>query len=428
MMKRTVRTIVAGLDGVAGPLALLAWTLAALPVMAQSAIDTAMRYTVKVVTVIDQPFGHEHKGRSSGSGFLVDRERGWIVTNAHVAARSPSRIRINFRNGDPVAATKLHVDALVDLAVLAVPPASIPAHAVAARVDCGGEPVLGHAVIAFDHPWGLDFTATRGIVSSIRSTLGIEKLQTDAALNAGNSGGPLISEASGQVVGVNFAGMTSRSGNAEGLNLAVPARYACTILGLLRDGRDASAPKLPVEFAETSKDRELVVAAVAEPWTGSLRIGDRVLGVNGDQEARYASRVADIARGADRLRFSVRRGDAELEVELPVPASRRRVALRGLAVSGMVIAPGPLAWLPETQLAIHHVDDASDAEDAELRVWDEVVAVAGSAVARLEDLPPLFEAAHGERVEVIVRRRNARNEISLRALSLNVGKVEMIGE
>ena len=117
MMKRTVRTIVAGLDGVAGPLALLAWTLAALPVMAQSAIDTAMRYTVKVVTVIDQPFGHEHKGRSSGSGFLVDRERGWIVTNAHVAARSPSRIRINFRDGDPVAATKLHVDALVDLAV-----------------------------------------------------------------------------------------------------------------------------------------------------------------------------------------------------------------------------------------------------------------------------------------------------------------------
>ena len=421
MMHRPARTT-------AAPLALLAWALAALPATAQSPIDTAMRYTVKVANVIDHPFGYEHKGRSSGSGFLVDRERGWIVTNAHVAARSPSRIHVNFRNGDPIAATKLHVDALVDLAVLSIAPASIPASAIEARMDCGSEAVPGHAVIAFGHPWNLDFTATRGIVSSIRSTLGIEKLQTDAALNAGNSGGPLISEASGQVIGVNFAGMTSRSGNAEGLNLAVPARYACTILGLLRDGRDASAPLLPVEFAETSKDRELVVASVKDPWTGSLRIGDRVLAVNGDQEARYASRVVDIARGAETLRFSVKRGEAELGVELPVPAARRRVALRGLAVSGLVIAPFAHFSQPEHQLAIHHFDDASDAEEAEFRIWDEVVAVAGSAVAQLEDLRPLFEAARGERVEVIVRRRSNRNETSLRALRLKVGPVKMLGE
>ncbi len=410
------------------PLALLTWAFAALPATAQSPIDTAMRYTVKVVTVIDHPFGYEHKGRSSGSGFLVDRKRGWILTNAHVAARSPSRIRVNFRNGDPIAATKLHVDELVDLALLVIPPASIPAGASEARIDCGSEPVPGLTVIAFGHPWGLDFTATRGIVSSIRSTRGVEKLQTDAALNAGNSGGPLISEASGQVIGVNFASLVSRTGNAEGLNLAVPARYACTILGLLREGLDASVPLLPVEFAETSKDRELVVASVAAPWEGGLRIGDRVLAVNGDQEARYASRVADIARGADRLRFSVKRGDAVLGVELPVPAARRRAGLKGLAVSGMVIAPGPQFWLAEDKLAIHHIDDASDADEAELSVWDEVVAVAGSPVVRLEDLRLQFEAVQGERVEVIVRRRNKQNEPALRALRLTVGPVEMLGE
>jgi serine protease Do len=407
---------------------LLTLASTALPAAAQSPIEEAMRYTVKVVTVIDHPFGYEHKGRSSGSGFLVDRERGWILTNAHVAARSPSRIRVSFRNGDPITATKLHVDALVDLAVLSIPPTSIPSTATEAKIDCGGEAVLGHAVIAFGHPWNLDFTATRGIISSIRSTLGIEKLQTDAALNAGNSGGPLISEATGQVIGVNFAGMVSRSTSAAGLNLAVPARYACTILGLLRAGRDASAPRLPVEFAETSKDRELVVASVSAPWEGSLRVGDRVLAVNDDEDARYASRVADIARGASELRLLVKRGETELETVLPVPEARRHVVLRGLAVSGMLIAYGPQYWLPEKQLAVHHVDEASDAEEAELRSTDEVVAVAGSAVTSLEDLRPLLEASRGESVEVIVRRRSDRNEPSLRALRLKVGTVEMIGK
>lgn len=409
-------------------LAALALALAPPLAAAQAPIEAAMRYTVKVATVIDHPFGYENKGRASGSGFLVDRARGWIVTNAHVAGRSPSRIRVNFRNGDPIAATKLHVDPLVDLAVLAIPPGAIPGAALEAGFDCGAEAVPGQAVIAFGHPWGLDFTATRGIVSSVRSTYGVEKLQTDAAVNSGNSGGPLIAEETGRLIGVNFASVVSRSAGAEGLNLAVPARYACTILRLLREGRDPAPPRLPVAFAETTKDRELVVAGVEAPWADALRIGDRVLAVDGDGDARYASRLVDMARGAERLALSLRRGDAVLDVVLPVPAERQRVAPRGLAVSGMVVAPATEFGRPRDRLAIHHVDDASAAEEADLRERDEIVAIAGTAVDSLEALRALLEGLRGESAEVIVRRRTARNEEFLRAFRLDVGDVEPIGE
>lgn len=410
---------------------LLAAMAAAAPAAAQDGargpIEAAMRYTVKVSTIVDHPFGYEEKGRHSGAGFLVDRARGWIVTNAHVASASPSRIRVNFRNGESIAARKLHVDALVDLAVLAIPPASLPEAATAAELDCAQEATLGQAAIAFGHPWSLDFTATRGIVSSIRSTLGVEKLQTDAAVNSGNSGGPLIAEATGRVIGVNFARVGARGGT-EGLNLAVPARYACTILALLREGRDPSPPSLPVAFAETSRDRELVVGSVDAPWAGSLRIGDRILSVNGDAAARYASRMVDIARGAPSLRVSVRRGEETREFDLPVPPERIRATPRGLAVSGMVVGPASEFGMPADRLAIQHVDDASAADDAELRDRDELVAVAGEAVSGLEALRALLEARRDQVVEVIVRRRTSRHEAYMRVLRLEVGEVEQVGD
>lgn len=410
---------------------ILAAMAAAAPAAAQDGtrapIEAAMRYTVKVSTIVDHPFGYEEKGRHSGAGFVVDRARGWIVTNAHVASASPSRIRVNFRNGEPIAARKLHVDALVDLAVLSIPPASMPEAATAAELDCAQEATLGQAAIAFGHPWSLDFTATRGIVSSIRSTLGVEKLQTDAAVNSGNSGGPLIAEATGRVIGVSFARVGARGGT-EGLNLAVPARYACTILALLREGRDPSPPALPVAFAETSRDRELVVGSVDAPWDRRLRIGDRILSVNGDAAARYASRVVDIARGAQSLRVSVQRGEETREFDLPVPADRLRATPRGLAVSGMLVGTGAEYGMPEDILAIHNVEDSSAADDAELRNMDEIVAMAGKAVSSLEALRALLEARRDQVVEVIVRRRNSRNEAYMRVLRLEVGEVEQVGD
>jgi serine protease Do len=73
-------------------------------------IADASRYTIQVLTVTDYGFGRETRGTSRGAGFLIDRERGWIITNAHVVKKSPSRVRISFRNHPYINAEKLYID------------------------------------------------------------------------------------------------------------------------------------------------------------------------------------------------------------------------------------------------------------------------------------------------------------------------------
>ena len=106
--------------------------------------------------------------------------------------------------------------------------------------------------------------------------------------NPGNSGGALIDAQSGIVVGVNASGFSKSV--SEGLNFAVPSKQACNILSLLKQGKDPSPPVLPVTFATTSKERELVVAQSDGDWADMLKPGDRILGVNGDETARFSTR------------------------------------------------------------------------------------------------------------------------------------------
>ena len=154
-------------------------------VSANDVIESAGRFTVKITTAVDYSFGTERKGTSRGAGFLVDRERGWVLTNAHVAAKSPSTVRVSFKDRPYSKVEKVYVDNHLDLAVLRVDLANIPDEAVVASMKCEGEPAAGLPVIAFGHPWGLDYTATRGIISGTKSLEGEEALQTDAALNPG---------------------------------------------------------------------------------------------------------------------------------------------------------------------------------------------------------------------------------------------------
>lgn len=239
--------------------------LAAVALMANGAdarandvIETAARYTVKITTAIDYAFGNERKGTARGSGFLVDRERGWLLTNAHVVGKSPSTLRASFKDRPYAKADKVHVDNQLDLAVIRIDPDKIRDTAAVAPLNCDAELRPGMAVVAFGHPWGLDYTATRGIVSGVKTLDGQEALQTDAALNPGNSGGPLIDAQTGRVIAVNAA--TLNKSVSEGLNFAVPIRHACVVLDLLRAGKDPAPPLLPVTFATTSRERELVVA------------------------------------------------------------------------------------------------------------------------------------------------------------------------
>ena len=371
------------------------------PATANDVIETAGRYTVKITTAVDYSFGNEKKGTWRGSGFLVDRERGWILTNAHVAGKSPSTVRVSFKDRPYSKVEKVYIDNQLDLAVLRVDPGNIPAEALVAEMKCEGEPSAGLPVIAFGHPWGLDYTATRGIISGTKSLEGEESLQTDAALNPGNSGGALLDAQSGVVVGVNASAFSKSV--SEGLNFAVPSKQACIILSLLREGKDPSPPILPITFATTSKERELVVAQSDSDWKDTLKPGDRILGVNGDETARFSTRFVSFFRGGGPVQVQIRRGKETKTVELVALTRRDPVKRLGVHVSGMVIGRSTITGYDPTVMWIQFLDDASVAEQAQFREGYQILSIDGVTVKSHEDILAALKEREGSEVEVIVR-------------------------
>ena len=369
---------------------------------APDVIEQAGRYTVKIITAVDYPFGTEKKGTGIGSGFLIDRERGWFLTNAHVAKKSPSTIRLNFKDQPSQSAEKIYVDNHLDLAVIRIDPKRIPETALEAKLKCDGESQAGSPVIAFGHPWRLDFTATRGIVSGTKALDGQENLQTDAAINPGNSGGPLIEVDTGQVVGVNSSAYAKNV--SEGLNFSVPAPLVCRIINLLKAGRDPAPPRLPMTFATSTRDRELIIGDVKAPWDTKLKPGDRVLAVNDDEKARYASRFISHARGEQKLTVSILRDGKKETVDLQLPEERDVVRRQGVYVSGMVISRSTQTEYDPSIMWVQFVDDASIADQSMINEGDQVVTVNGQTVKNHNDVLNAFKNASGKEIELIIRR------------------------
>ena len=81
------------------------------PPTPEKILADAARYTVKIKVQNEIAFNQDEAGSASGTGFLIDREQGWLLTNAHVATRSPSAIKVSFKDGEQIEAKRLHVDA-----------------------------------------------------------------------------------------------------------------------------------------------------------------------------------------------------------------------------------------------------------------------------------------------------------------------------
>lgn len=254
---------------------------------AENVFRAAQDYTVRVSTTVNTPFIGDKAGSGQGAGFLIDRERGWILTNSHVVTMSPAEIRVAFHGGPMQPAEKLYVDADpgFDLALLRMDPRLIPAEAKTARLECDKLPGVGHPVGAFGHPWGYAYTGTRGIVSGTPGE-GKVYLRTDAAINPGNSGGPLISLKTGRVVGINTSRVKAE--NNQNTNFALPMPDACTVVAALGAGRDPSPPLLPVIFRSNMDDGARAPLVVARSYLGAgqvdLRPGDAILGVGGQKD------------------------------------------------------------------------------------------------------------------------------------------------
>jgi len=168
-------------------------------------------------------------GSALASGFII-RGDGLIVTNRHVVVGART-VRVKLADGREVPAQVLGVDATTDLALLRVSAGRLPA----LRLESSDKVSIGDPVVAIGNPFGLGQSVTAGILSARARVLEedpyIDFLQTDAAINLGNSGGPLLST-DGAVVGVTTA-ILSPSGGSVGLGFAIPAETVASVVGEL---------------------------------------------------------------------------------------------------------------------------------------------------------------------------------------------------
>jgi S1-C subfamily serine protease len=189
-------------------------------------------------------------GVAQGSGIVLDTS-GYILTNQHVV-EGQKGVRVSFSNSDNVKAKVIGMDASTDLAVLKV---DLPASALhPLPLGDSASVQVGDSVVAIGNPFGLDRTLTAGIISAVHREISAPNkfairnaLQTDAAINHGNSGGPLI-DRNGAVIGIN-AQLPSNSevnGNV-GVGFAIPVNIAKTVIPQLEQYGHVAHPWLGLE-------------------------------------------------------------------------------------------------------------------------------------------------------------------------------------
>src|SRR3954465_1351600 len=203
----------------------------------------------------------------SGTGFLID-DQGRIVTNSHVVG-SNSRVLVRFGQDQTSLDGKVvGSDPSSDIAVVDIGKASIPKGVKALEFADSRSVQVGDTAIAIGNPFGLDRTATEGIVSGlgrrIQAPNGFEidqAIQTDAPINPGNSGGPLLDD-SGRVIGVNSQIETGGSSNGNvGIGFAVPSNTLRQVVPVLEQGKSVEHAFLDVQAAAAVAGRRPPAAA-----------------------------------------------------------------------------------------------------------------------------------------------------------------------
>ncbi|RWE82981.1 DegQ family serine endoprotease [Mesorhizobium sp.] len=193
------------------------------------------------------------KVQSLGSGFVVDAEQGIVVTNNHVIADADD-IEVNFSDGVTLKATLVGTDTKTDVAVLKVDPKGHKLTAV--KFGDSSKMRVGDWVMAIGNPFGLGGTVTVGIVSArnrdINSGPYDDFIQTDAAINRGNSGGPLFNS-DGEVIGINTA-IISPSGGSIGIGFSIPSQLALGVVDQLRQFGETRRGWLGVRIQPVTDD------------------------------------------------------------------------------------------------------------------------------------------------------------------------------
>jgi len=238
---------------------------------------------VKVNSQASNAFGGTQSQSAEGSGFVYDSS-GHVITNQHVVDGATS-VRVTFWNGQTYTAHVVGTDASTDLAVLKV---DAPSSALYPLVLGDSSKVqVGDNVVAIGSPFGLAETVTAGIVSALHRQMTSpnnfsidDSIQTDAAINHGNSGGPLL-DAQGHVIGVN-AQIESDSGGSDGVGFAIPSNTIKSIASQLISSGKAQHAYLGVQLGRNGAGARVVSVRSATPAAkAGLHAGDVITSLGG---------------------------------------------------------------------------------------------------------------------------------------------------
>ncbi|HVJ12364.1 MAG TPA: trypsin-like peptidase domain-containing protein, partial [Burkholderiales bacterium] len=371
--------------------------------------------------------------RSLGSGFLIDAA-GYIITNAHIVA-GRAEIAVRLADRREFEARVIGLDPLSDIALIKIEAAGLP------QVRIGDPARLrpGEWVVAIGSPFGLERSVTAGIVSALGRTLPEETfvpfIQTDVAVNPGNSGGPLFN-VRGEVVGVN-SGFYSETGGYSGLSFAIPIDMAMEVAAQLRTHGKVSRGRIGVRLQEMTAElaRALKLTArggalVAETFRGGaamragIRPGDVIVRFDGkpvESEAALVRHTAGATPGATVEIELVRFGSPVLARVRIDPA---RVAALPPAAKPQDEPLGvqlvPLERQQRERLRIEgalRVERARGAaQRAGLERGDLILSVNGTTVSKPELFFALLQAAgKGATVALLVQRHGLREFVPLRA-------------
>ncbi len=349
----------------------------------------------------------ERPFRGLGSGVIVDAKEGYIVTNNHVIDQA-DEIMVTLKDGRQLEAKKLGSDAASDIALLQVEADDL----VAIKIADSDSLRVGDFAVAIGSPFGLGQTVTSGIVSALgRSGLNIENfedfIQTDAAINSGNSGGALVN-LRGELIGINTAILGPSGGNV-GIGFAIPSNMMNNLVGQIIEfgeirrgvlgvsGRSVDSEIAKAMELETNQGGfvEQVVPDSAAEKAG-IKAGDVIIKVNGKSVKSFSElrgKIGSIGAGKEVKITVIRDGDEKTFTAELQKSPSADIAAEG--IHDMLEGAKLVNNLKNKGVEIAAIEEDSPAQMIGLNEGDIIVGVNKSRIKNLAELRSFFKDKKG---------------------------------
>lgn len=270
--------------------------------------------------------------QSTGSGIIISTD-GYIVTNNHVVSNA-NKLKVNLASGDEVDAKLIGTDATTDIAIIKIDPSGLDLKA--ATLGYSSSLQVGDEVLAIGNPLGLKLagSVTHGIVSALNRSLTVDGttynlIQTDAAINSGNSGGALVNN-KGEVIGINSVKVASDG--VEGLGFAIPIDDVKDVIeDIIKDGYVHGRPSIGINIVEITSQLAyyynlpsnygLFVNSVVEGSAAEIsgiEVGDIIIAFNGEKVTSASDFIAkkNEYKAGDTIELTINREGTEKKISV----------------------------------------------------------------------------------------------------------------